>query len=35
MIAVRITCELDIPIDRFMSIVTEIDLMKEYVPFTD
>ncbi len=33
MIAIRITGEGDIPIQPFMAIISEIDLMSDYVPF--
>ena len=32
-VAVRIEAELDISIDRFLCIATEIDLMQDFVPF--
>lgn len=33
-VSVRVESEIDISIDVFMSIVTEIDLFQEYVPFS-
>lgn len=33
MIAIRINGEGEIPIEPFMSIISEIDLMGDYVPF--
>lgn len=33
MIAIRINGEGDIPLEQFLAIISEIDLMGEYVPF--